>query len=98
MRKTGISHPLGLLLVVFLAATLAACGSGINQANFDKIEEGMSLDQVKAILGAPADTSSIRVGGISGSSVKWSDKNGVITVQFINGKVQAKTFTRAPQG
>jgi outer membrane protein assembly factor BamE (lipoprotein component of BamABCDE complex) len=46
-----------------------ACSSAkMNQDNFEKIKTGMTLAEVKAILGEPADSSSIDVAVISGTT------------------------------
>jgi hypothetical protein len=47
---------LGLLLVLGLAASVALICSGrgrITQANFDRIQEGMSVGEIRDMLGAP---------------------------------------------
>jgi len=75
-----------------LALLLAACGSKINQSNFDKIKDGMSEVDVKAILGSPTSSDSIGIGGLSGTSDVWQDKHGTISIQFVNGKVKLKSF------
>ena len=75
-----------------LALLLAACGSKISQSNFDKIKDGMSEADVKAILGAPSTSDSIGVAGLSGTSDVWKDKHGTISIQFVNGKVKLKSF------
>jgi len=71
---------------------LFGCGSKINQANYDKIKTEMTEAEVEAILGKPTETSSNQLGPLSVRSSKWKDKNGTISIQFFNGKVQAKQF------
>ena len=44
-----------LCLVLICAFFLAACGGGVDQASYDKIENGMTLDEVKGILGEPTE-------------------------------------------
>ncbi|MBU1191362.1 MAG: DUF3862 domain-containing protein [Gammaproteobacteria bacterium] len=72
---------------------LVACGSPINQENFNKIQTGMTLEEVQSILGKPAESSSADFGGISGGSATWKHDEAVITVQLVNGKVQFKQYT-----
>ncbi len=83
------------LVVVFLVSiVVAACGSKVNQANFEKIQTGMTEDEVRKILGPPTETSSMSVMGLSGTSSKWESKSGAIVIQFFNGKVQIKEFSK----
>jgi hypothetical protein len=83
------------LLLLLLALT--ACGSKVNESNYAKIEIDMTEEQVKSLLGAPTESSSLNVGGLSGTSSKWAAKEGTINVQFLNGKVKAKAFSK-PSG
>ena len=83
------------LLLLLLALT--ACGSKVNESNYAKIEIDMTEEQVKSLLGAPTESSSLNVGGLSGTSSKWVAKEGTINVQFLNGKVKAKAFSK-PSG
>ena len=77
-----------------LALALAACGSRITEDNFAKIHEGMTRDEVSAILGKPTESSSVDILGVSGSSATWTDRNARITIQFVNDKVRMKSFSR----
>ena len=70
---------------------LAAC-SKVTQENFARIQDGITEQEVTAILGSPAETSSGSMLGISGTSSRWTGGDAVITVQFVNGKVALKTF------
>ncbi len=72
---------------------LAAC-SRITQENFSKIQDGMSEQEVRALLGEPTESSSTQILGISGTSSRWVDGETVITVRFVNGKVALKSFNR----
>jgi hypothetical protein len=81
--------------VLLLAASLSACGSKINQSNFDKVQNGMTKEEVAAILGSPTETSSINIGGLSGTASTWKSDSGEISIQFVNNRVQAKQFIKA---
>ena len=81
-------RPLALILLVLLAG----CGSKITQENFDKIQAGMSREEVKGILGEPTESSGVSVGAISGDTWSWKKNGTVITIQFVSGKVLAKQF------
>ena len=83
------------VVLALLLATAAAC-SKINEDNFGKVRDGMSEQEVLALLGTPTESSSVSVLGISGTASKWVAKDAVITVQFVNGKVRGKGFERAP--
>jgi hypothetical protein len=80
--------------VLLASALLAGCGSKITQENFDKIQTGMSREDVKAILGDPTESSGVSIGTISGDSWVWKKDGTVITIQFVGGKVLAKQFGR----
>ena len=72
---------------------LSACGSKLSEENFDQIENGMSKDKVIELLGKPNETSSLELGGLSGTSAVWDDGSKRITIQFINDKVKVKQYT-----
>jgi len=82
-------HTLGSCLLLLV---LAACGSKINQANFDKIKVNMTKQEVIAILGEPTESSDEVSRGAMGKWQKliWkNDKTGdFIDIQFSGGKVQ----------
>jgi hypothetical protein len=80
-------------VVLFVAS---ACGSKLTEANFSKIENGMTREEVVAILGEPADSGSVGFGGFSGGMATWKDDSGtVITIQFVNDKVAGKQFAKS---
>ena len=80
---------------VVLAVAASAC-SKITEENFTKVRDGMSEQDVVALLGTPTESSSISVLGISGTASKWVAKDAVIKVEFVNGKVRGKSFDRPP--
>ncbi|HXM82129.1 MAG TPA: outer membrane protein assembly factor BamE [Burkholderiales bacterium] len=82
-----------LALVALLL--LAAC-SKVTQENFAKIQEGMSEQQVIALLGAPTESNSVNVLGVSGTASRWVSRDAVITVRFVNGKVALRSFDKPP--
>ena len=84
--------------IVFALCLMACAGSKINQENFEKIKTGMTLAEVKAILGEPADSSSIDVAVISGATAMWKGEGITINIQFINGKVIGKEFLKPGKG
>jgi SmpA / OmlA family len=82
------------LAIVLAALLLAACGSKVTAENFERIQTGMTQKEVAAMLGEPTETSAISVAGLSGGMSAWKDGNTVISVQFVNDKVQAKQLSR----
>ena len=85
------------LRTLALAALLVAAGcSKVTQENFARIHDGMSEQEVQALLGTPSESSSVSVLGLSGTSSKWVGEDTVITVQFVNGKVMLKSLARPP--
>lgn len=81
------------LTALCLAVALAAC-SKVTQENYARIQDGMSEQEVHAILGAPAESSSVTILGLSGTSSKWQSGDAVVTIQFANGKVRLKSFDK----
>ena len=83
---------LSVLLLLLLA--LSACGSKINEANFNKIVTDMTREEVHAILGPSTESSSLKIGGLSGTSSTWTSEEAMISIQFLNEKVIAKGFSK----
>jgi hypothetical protein len=78
--------------------SLVSCsGSKISQENFEKIQTGLPLSQVITILGEPTESSSVDVAVFSGTVSKWRQGDVTITIQFVNGKVVAKQFSKAKE-
>lgn len=94
LNKLQITQLAVFLLLLFL---FAACGSKANESTYNRIEIDMTEEQVKSLLGSPTESSSMQVAGLSGTSSKWVGKEGTINVQFLNGKVKAKAFSK-PSG
>ena len=86
------------LLVGLLIAGLVGCsGSKITKENFDQIKLGMTQEEVQRILGPPTEASGIEIPVFSGTMSKWARGNAVISVQFVNGQVVAKEFSKPPK-
>lgn len=82
------------------AMVLVGCESKMTKANFDKIQKGMTLEQVETILGGSGEEDSspqgmtINDAGIAGSSREskdriyvWKGDGATITVVISGGKV-----------
>jgi PBP1b-binding outer membrane lipoprotein LpoB len=87
---------ISIALVIFISGCL---GSKINEENYKKVQEGMTMEQVKAILGEPTDASTKGVsipmaGSLSGTLATWKSSDGKITIEltFVNDKVKLKTY------
>jgi hypothetical protein len=78
----------GLALVVLMAC------SKVTQENFSRIQDGMTEQEVLALLGAPTESNSVNVLGVSGTSSRWVAGDTVINVRFVNGKVALKSFDK----
>src|SRR6266511_5434987 len=93
MREPSM-HIYRSLGVAILLLSLAACGSRLNQENFDKIREGMSQKEVREILGEPVDASGASLLGLSSGEAVWKDDKTTITVHFLNDKLVSKKMSR----
>ena len=80
------------LSLVICIGLVSCSGSKISQENFEKIQTGMTLAQVQAILGEATESSSLDVAVVSGTVSKWKAGDVTITIQFFNGKVVSKQF------
>jgi hypothetical protein len=79
---------------ILFTILLTGCGSKVTQDNFDKIKNGMTHQEVLAILGKPTETSQGDFAGLSTGTSTWKDKTGVIQIQMLNGKVVLKNFSQ----
>ena len=81
-------------LAAALAALILASCAKITQDNFSRIQEGMSEQEVIAILGEPTESNSVNVLGVSGTASRWVGGDAEITIRFVNGKVALKRFDK----
>jgi hypothetical protein len=91
MSKT---KSLGCRLAILLIAGLflVGCFDRLSQASFNKVQKGMTFEEVVAILGQPTDSKSVGVGPLSATSSKWSNAKIEINIKFVNNKVQLKSL------
>lgn len=93
--RNRVIMSVSLLTVIFgVLMILPACGTKINDTNFEKVKMDMTSEEVRKLLGPPTETSTVTVGGFSGASSTWEGEEGVISIQFMNGKVKSKQFTK----
>jgi PBP1b-binding outer membrane lipoprotein LpoB len=62
-----------------------------------KIENGMTQEQVKALLGDPKVIQTRTIDELTIVHSEWSDKSGTTSVQFQNGKVTFNQFFPASE-
>lgn len=78
--------------VALLSFFLVACGSKLNQDNFNKISNGMPYADVVKILGQPQSSEGGGMLGITAGASVWKDDKHQISIVFVNEKVASKTF------
>lgn len=81
-------------IVAAAAALLLAACSRITQDNFNRLKDGMTEEEVVAVLGEPTESQSISVLGLSGSAQRWVGRDAVITIQFVNGKARLRFYDK----
>lgn len=90
------------LMIFFFLTTLTflvfCCSvDKLSKENFDRIKTGMTETEVQAILGPPTESTGVDVTVFSGTTSIWKNGLTVISIQFVNGKVVAKEFSKEPQ-
>jgi len=74
--------------------TLSGCNphASLNQSNLDKVKEGMSSGEVKAVLGIPNETKSepIPIVGGTKTTLNYNSGDNSITIVLKNDTVQTK--------
>lgn len=87
---------LSVTLVIGLAACSSSAASRINTENYDKIQSGMTSQQVTDILGKPTsrETKGGEVLGFGGSvtTMTWTTDNATIRIDFLNDQVVKKDY------
>lgn len=94
MKNLPLARVVPWVMAALLLLMAAACGAGFDQETYDQIKVNMTLKEVIHILGEPTESKGVSLGGVSGTSATWKDEHGTINVQFINGKVKLKSFTK----
>ena len=78
------------------AMILVACSGKINMDNYNKISNGMTVEEVEQILGEGESNASSNFdlgeygGTISSEVMTWQSGTKVITITFTNGRVEFK--------
>lgn len=93
LRQAGIFW----IIIVFVMTGCAT--SRLSPTQFSQVKEGMTEDEVIAILGEPTDLKSLGIGSVfglsnklSGTNMVWQNSEVTITIQFFNGQVKSKTY------
>lgn len=79
------------LLFAGLSVVVTGCGSeeGISQSQYERVQKGMTLDDVEGLLGQPDRTH--RTGSTSNPNIIWyynkSEAEGLVRISFIDAKV-----------
>ncbi|MCE0496417.1 MAG: outer membrane protein assembly factor BamE [Methylacidiphilales bacterium] len=76
------------LSTIAVLILVTAC-SKLTEDNLQKIHNGMSTDEVKAILGTPTDVQSSGALGITGSTYTYHTSTSDVKITFLNDKVIA---------
>lgn len=76
------------LLLFTAVAALAAC-SKLTQDNLDKVHNGMTTAEVKAILGEPTSSNTGGALGITGTTYVYHTDKSDVKITFVNDKVIA---------
>lgn len=69
----------------------------MTQANFERIRDGMTIDQVSDILGSPGEkVTETSAGGSTFTNYQWTSgmlSGKIVVGSFDNGKLMSKTQT-----
>ncbi len=78
------------ILTAIFCLGLFACGSKLTNANFEKINTGMSKIEVEAVLGTPTTVSSQDIPLLATSEYHYKQGNNEVIIIFVNDKVVSK--------
>ncbi|MEM6885386.1 MAG: hypothetical protein AAF571_10165 [Verrucomicrobiota bacterium] len=74
-----------------MLALLVACGSKLTSDNFYLIKNGMTEEEVKALIGKPKSVKNDEMLGLSSTVYTYQKGESEAKVGFINGKVTHKS-------
>jgi len=87
-------HVIAVLLIASLGMVTVIGCSKVSKSNYDKIKDGMTLDEVQSILGKGTEKGGVAgaIGDIAGSGkvLVWEEGDKNITITFANDKVVKK--------
>lgn len=108
-RSRGFTRGLrtaGTILLGFLMLTLSLAGcrnQGVTAENYERIQVGMTLDQVVSILGPNYEKqrAGVQLGDVEVSvereSYVWREGGREIVVHFDDGRVERAVYNAGPQ-
>lgn len=79
------------ILIAGMALLAIAC-SKVTEDSYQKVEPGMTMEQVQNLLGKADLSESTNLAGISTTRAEWHGKDGTISIRFIESKVRAKNW------
>ncbi len=88
MRPLTIMKSLRTILFFSAVIALSAC-SKLTQDNLEKVHNGRTPDEVKALLGDPTSSSSGSFLGQSGTEFLYHTDKSDVKIDFVNEKVIA---------
>jgi len=95
-RMIGKKQLFGLVLAVFILASLGACnrnplsGSKLTSANYDQVTLGMSKAQVETILGSPTSAETKDMVIFKKTTYRYEDGKKFAIITFKNDEVDSK--------
>ncbi len=111
-KKLKKKHPIlgGILIILGIMILIGGSASNVqttptnttdtniivSRENYDKVEKGMTMDEVKAILGEPMSTSENETPGVGTMILHHYQlplTTTAIDIWYLNGTVYSKNFT-----
>lgn len=83
--------------ILVLGAALSAC-SPVTAEHYEKIETGMSREEVHALLGRPDTVDGGGVGSLELSREVWKGREAVIRITFAGDRVTLKSISSLDEG
>lgn len=77
-------------LAMALPLLLTACASKFTESNLQKIHDGMTPDEVKAVLGPPTEVQDQNIMGINSTVFIYRASHANGKIVFVNGKELTK--------
>jgi uncharacterized protein YycO len=92
MKITKIAHSIKTVITsCVILLSLIACGGSLTRASFDKVSNGMPVEEVKKLLGEPTSVETLSV-PVLGTVTRYGYKTdkGEASVIFRDNQVQSK--------
>lgn len=96
----GRCRSLRLVAAAAALAILAACGARLTPERFNRVQDGMSQQEVIGILGQPTriESGGFPLLNITGTQFIYEGRRSQCTIAFVNDKVVLRqaTFSKRP--